>query len=157
MPGFVSEVMDYCLDTAPYPSPVLSFCGALSLQVFFAGRKVRDPGDNRTNVYLLGLAHSAAGKDWPRKVNTRIAHEAGLAGNLGDRFASGEGIQDALCVNPCMLFQTDKIDGILQQINKAQDARHENVMSTLLTMYSSANCVFPMRRKAGKESPGAID
>jgi hypothetical protein len=30
-------------------------------------------------------------------------------------------------------------------------------MGTLLTMYSSANSIFPMRRKAGKESPGVID
>ena len=157
IPGFVSEVMDYCLETAPYPNHVTAFCGALSLQAFLAGRKVRDPGDNRTNLYLLGLAHSAAGKDWPRKVNTRIVHEAGLAGCLGERFASGEGIQDALFLTPSMLFQTDEIDGMLQSINKARDARHENVMTTLLTMYSASNSVFPMRRKAGKESPGAID
>jgi hypothetical protein len=30
-------------------------------------------------------------------------------------------------------------------------------MSTLLTMYSSANSIFPMRRKAGKEAPGVIN
>ncbi|MCP4594521.1 MAG: DUF3987 domain-containing protein [bacterium] len=157
IPGFISEVMDYCLATAPYPNPVMAFCGAISLQAFLAGRKVRDPGDNRTNLYLLGLAHSAAGKDWPRKVNTRIVHHVGMAGCLGDRFASGEGIQDALFSDPCMLFQTDEIDGMLQSINKAKDARHENIMSTLLTMYSSANSVFPMRRKAGREPPGTID
>ncbi len=157
IPGFISEVMDYCLETAPYPNPVMAFCGALSLQAFLAGRKVRDPGDNRTNLYLLGLAHSAAGKDWPRKINTRILHTLGLADALGDRFASGEGIQDALFITPSMLFQTDEIDGMLQQISKAQDARHENIMGTLLTLYSSSNSVFPMRRKAGKESSGAID
>lgn len=157
IPGFVGEVMDYCLATAPYPNTVMAFCGALALQAFLAGRRVRDSGDNRTNIYLLGLAHSAAGKDWPRKVNTRIAHEVDLAECLGDRFASGEGVQDALFVNPCMLFQTDEIDGMLQSINKAKDARHENVMSTLLTMYSASNSVFPMRRKAGKASPGVID
>ena len=157
VPGFVGEVMDYCLATAPYPSPVMAFCGALSIQAFLAGRRVRDPGDNRTNIYLLGLAHSAAGKDHPRKVNTRIIHEIGLSECLGDRFASGEGVQDALFINPCMLFQTDEIDGMLQSINKAKDARHENVMGTLLTMYSSSNSVFPMRRKAGKSSPGVID
>jgi hypothetical protein len=157
VPGFISEVMDYCLATAPYPNQVMAFSGALALQAFLAGRKVRDPGDNRTNLYLLGLAHSAAGKDWPRKVNTRILHEVGLADCLGERFASGEGIQDALFISPSMLFQTDEIDGILQSINKSRDARHENIMTTLLTFYSSANSVFPMRRKAGKESPGAID
>ena len=157
MPGFVSEVMDYCLATAPYPNPVMAFAGALSLLAFLAGRKVRDPGDNRTNIYLLGLAHSSAGKDWPRKVNTRIVHEVGLAECLGERFASGEGMQDALFQTPSMLFQTDEIDGMLQSINKAKDARHEAIMSTLLTMYSSANSVFPMPRKAGKESPVVID
>src|SRR4030067_447851 len=56
-----------------------------------------------------------------------------------------------------MLFQTDEIYGMLQSINKAKDARHENIMGTLLTMYSSANSVFPMRRKAGEEAQGAID
>lgn len=157
IPGFISEVMDHCLATAPYPNQVMAFCGALALQAFLAGRKVRDPGDNRTNVYLLGLAHSAAGKDWPRKLNTRILHEVGLADCLGERFASGEGIQDALFLSPSMLFQTDEIDGLLQSINKARDARHESIVTMLLTFYSSANSVFPMRRKAGKESPGAID
>jgi hypothetical protein len=157
VPGFVSEVMDHCLTTAPYPNPSLAFCGALALQAMLAGRKVRDAGDNRTNVYLLGLAHSASGKDWPRKINTRILHQVGLAQCLGERFASGEGVQDALFLRPSMLFQTDEIDGMLQSINKAQDARHENILSTLLTMYSASNSVFPMRRKAGKEQPGVID
>ena len=158
VPGFVSEVMDHCLAVSPYPNIVMSFCGALALQAFLAGRKVRDPGDNRTNIYLLALAHSSAGKDHPRKVNTSILHQVGLADCLGGGFASGEGVQDALFTTPCMLFQTDEIDGILQQINKAPDARHEAIMSTLLTMYSTSNSVFPMRRKAGnKESPGVID
>ncbi len=157
IPGFVSEVMDFCTATAPYPNQVMAFTGALALQAFLAGRKVRDPGDNRTNLYLLGLAHSAAGKDWPRKLNTRILHEIGLSDAIGERFASGEGIQDALFLSPNMLFQTDEIDGMLQSINKSRDARHENIMTTLLTFYSSANSVYPMRRKAGKESPGAIN
>ena len=56
-----------------------------------------------------------------------------------------------------MLYQTDEIDGLLQCINKTKDARHEGIMSTLLTMYSSANSIYPMRRKAGKEAPGVID
>jgi len=157
IPGFVSEVMDHCLDTAPYPNLVMSFAGALALQAMLAGRKVRDPGNNRTNLYLLGLAHSAAGKDRPRKLNTEILHAVGLSHQLGGRFASGEGIQDALFSEPCMLFQTDEIDGMLQSINKARDARHENIMGAMLTIYSSADSVFPMRRKAGRDAPGAID
>ncbi|UCC31261.1 MAG: DUF3987 domain-containing protein, partial [Phycisphaerales bacterium] len=157
IPGFVGEVMDFCLATAPYPNPVMAFGGALTLQAFLAGRKVRDPGDNRSNIYLLGLAHSSAGKDWPRKLNTQIVHSVGLGRCLGEVLASGEGVQDALFADPAMLFQTDEIDGMLQSINKARDARYESIMSTLLTLYSASNSVFPMRRKAGKEYPGVID
>ncbi|MEQ8785113.1 MAG: bifunctional DNA primase/polymerase [Pirellulaceae bacterium] len=158
VPGFVSEVMDHTLDVAAYPNVTMSFCGALAMQAFLAGRRVRDQADNRTNIYLLALAYSSGGKDWPRKINTQIAHHAGLAGGLGEGFASGEGIQDSLFGTPTMLFQTDEVDGILQSINKAKDARHEYVMKTLLTMYSAANSVFPVRRKAGKgETPGVID
>ena len=157
IPGFVSELMDYCLATAPYPNSVMAFCGALSLQAFLAGRKVRDSADIRSNLYLLGLAHSAAGKDHPRKINTRVLHEIGMESSLGDRFASGEGIQDALFLSPSMLFQTDEFDGMLQSIARDKDARYESIIGTLLSMYSASNSVFPMRRKAGKEYPGAID
>lgn len=157
VPGLVSELMDHTLATAPYPNVVMAFTGALAMQAFLAGRKVRDPGDNRTNLYLLALAHSAGGKDWPRKVNVRIAHRVGLAGALGDRFASGEGIQDSLFLEPSMLFQTDEFDGLLQAVARAQDGRHEAIMGTLLTMYSAANSIFPVRRKAGMEAAGAID
>lgn len=157
VPGFVAEVMDHCLATAPYPNTVMSFCGALALQAFLAGRKVRDQADNRTNIYLLCLAHSSAGKDWPRKINTQVLYEVGLHGSLGDRFSSGEGLQDSLHRSPCLLYQSDEVDTMLQSINKAKDSRYESVMATLLTMYSSANSVFPMRHKAGQETAGAID
>lgn len=159
VPGFIGELMDHCLKTAPYPNPVLAFCGAFIEQAHLGARKVRDPGDNRTNFYLLGLAHSAAGKDWPRKLNMRIAHEIGQSECIGDRMASGEGLQDALFANPAMLFQTDEISGLFQSINRVRDARYENLESQLLTLYSNANSKLPMRAKAGKagKESGVID
>ena len=48
--AFIDEVIDYTLANAPYPEPVLAFCGAVALQAALAGRKVRDPQDNRTAI-----------------------------------------------------------------------------------------------------------
>ena len=149
--------MDHTLVGAPYPNTMLAFCGALALQAFLGGRRVRDQADNRTNIYLLGLAYPSAGKDWPRKVNARLLHHVGLSQCLGDGFASGEGIQDILAVHKSMLFQTDEIDGLLNMINSARDHRHETLMSTLLRLYSSSNSVFAMRPKAGRPQGEAID
>ncbi|MCL6645786.1 MAG: bifunctional DNA primase/polymerase, partial [Dehalococcoidia bacterium] len=151
VPGFIDEVMQYTLDTAPYPEPVLAFAGALALQAFLAGRKVRDAMDNRTNLYVLSLANSGVGKDHARKVNARILLEAGLANGLGTSFASGEGIEDRLFVQPATLFQVDEIDGLLLRVSQAKDARHEQIVSMLLQMYSAASTVYVMRAKAGRE------
>lgn len=156
VPGFIADVIDYTLSTAPYPEPVLAFGAALALQAFLAGRKVRDESDNRTNLYILGLANSGAGKDYPRKVNQKILLQAGLSECLGDTFASGEGIEDRLFAKPAVLFQTDEIDGLMTKINQAKDARHEGIMNVLLKMYTSSNSIYPMRVKAGKEH-GVID
>jgi hypothetical protein len=156
VPGFIDEVMAYTLATAPYPERALAFCGATALQALLAGRKVRDESDNRTNLYVLGLANSGAGKDYPRKVNQRILLHIGMSDSIGDAFASGEGIEDRLFVQPSVLFQTDEIDGLMTKINLGRDARHEAIMNVLLKMYTSASSLYPIRVKAGKE-PGIID
>jgi hypothetical protein len=93
VPGFIGEVMDFSLATASYPNTAMAFCGALALQAFLAGRKVRDSGDTRTNVYLLGLAHSAAGKDHPRKAGVPHGNRPGLLRR--DRAALGEVYREA--------------------------------------------------------------
>jgi len=156
VPGFINNVMEYTMQTAPYPNKVLAFAGALTLQAYLAGRKIRDNADNRSNLYLVALANSGSGKDHPRKVNMNITYEAGLCRGIGDAFASGEGIEDSMFAHQSMLFQTDEIDGLINSITKARDARNESIMNVLLKMYSSANSIYPLRKKAGQNEPLVI-
>jgi len=156
VPGLIDEVMNLTLLSAPYPDRVLAFCGALALQATLCGRKVRDPGGARTNLYLLGLANSGTGKDHPRKINQRIMLEAGLSSQLADSFASGEGIEDRVAASKTVLFQTDEIDAVLLSISKSKDGRAERIMEILLKFYSAAASLYHMRVKAGQE-PGTID
>jgi len=148
--------MNFCLETAPYPNRALSFCGALSMQSFLAGRKIKEPGGIRTNIYLLALASTGTGKDWPRKINSNILHTIGASNCLGSRFASGEGLQDVMYSNLNMLFQTDEIDSMLRCINSARESRWESIQETLLTFYTSSDSSFPMRTKAGMKECQSI-
>ncbi|MCL2120120.1 MAG: bifunctional DNA primase/polymerase [Planctomycetaceae bacterium] len=158
IPGFVSEVMDFSLANAPVAVPTTAFCGAVALQSYLCGRKVREPGDLRTNLYLLALVGASSGKDFPRKVNTYIMEQLGEITALGDKFVSGEGLQDALFMSPNMLYQNDEIDELLYKLNdRNRGAFIESIMGTLLTLYTSASTIYPMRRKSGKEHPGVID
>ena len=157
VPGFIQQVMDFTLASAPYPNVGLAFCGAMALQSFLAGRKVCTPGDLRSNIYLLALAGSGTGKEFPRKVNSNILYEVGLVSALGDKFASGEGIQDALVRTGAMLFQNDEMDGVLRQINLDHENRRESIPNILLTLYTSANDVYPIRVKAGQKEAVHVD
>jgi hypothetical protein len=157
VPGFISAVMEFSLTNAPYPNLELAFCGAVALQSFLAGRKVCTSGDLRTNLYLLALASSGTGKEFPRKVNSHILKRIGMAASLGDKFASGEGIQDALIRTGTMLFQNDEMDVVLRQINSDQDNRRESIPNILLTLYTSAGDLYPTRVKANQKEPILVD
>lgn len=157
VPGFVAQVMDFTLAHAPYPNLGLAFCGAIALQSYLCGRKVCDRGDLRPNIYLLALASSGTGKDFPRKVNSRVLFEIGRVNDLGDKFASGEGIQDALVRSNAMLFQNDEMDGVLRQINFDRENKRESIPNILLTLYTSASDIYPIRVKAGQKEGAHID
>ena len=157
VPGLVQQVMDFTLARAPYPNIGLAFCGAMALQSYLCGRKVRTMGDLRPNIYLLALASSGTGKDFPRKVNSRVLFEIGRVAALGDKFASGEGIQDALVRSNAMLFQNDEMDGVLRQINLDRENKRESIPNILLTLFTSASDIYPVRVKAGQKEATHID
>jgi len=151
VPGLIEELMEYTLDTAPYPNLVLAFCGALILQAFLAGRKVRDDLNIRTNLYLLGLASSGVGKEHPRKVNQQVLLGLGLQDCLGDAFASGEGIEDRLYAQPSLLFQTDEIDKVLKSIKRGTQSRWDKIVEMLLKLFTASDSLYPCRVKADQE------
>ena len=157
IPGFIDDVVKLSMQSAPYPNRVLSFTGALALLAFLVGRKVRDKRDNRSNIYLIALADSGTGKDHPRKVNFNIAFRAGVAGAIGDAFASGEGLEDALFMHPSMLFQADEFDCIFNTLKYSKDNRAESINEKLLKFYGASNTIYPLRKKASaKKKDGTV-
>ena len=157
IPGFIDDVVKLSMQSAPYPNRVLSFTGALALLAFLVGRKVQDKRDNRSNIYLIALADSGTGKDHPRKVNFNIAFRAGVAGAIGDAFASGEGLEDALFMHPSMLFQADEFDCIFNTMKYSKDNRAESINEKLLKFYGASNTIYPLRKKASaKKKDGTV-
>ena len=120
-------------------------------------RSVQDKRDNRSNIYLIALADSGTGKDHPRKVNFNIAFRAGVAGAIGDAFASGEGLEDALFMHPSMLFQADEFDCIFNTLKYSKDNRAESINEKLLKFYGASNTIYPLRKKASaKKKDGTV-
>ena len=154
MPGFVDLLAEHTLGCAPYPNRALAFAGALAMLSHLTGRNFRDSRNLRTNIYLLALAESGVGKDFPRKVNTTLATELNVMGGMADRFASAEGLEDALLVRPCSFFQVDEVDCLFASLADHGDSAMEKIYGALLQFATSADTTYAMRKKAIQQTGG---
>jgi hypothetical protein len=144
VPGLISKVIDYNLLNAIRPQPVLALAGAIQLQAALAARKVCDMRDNRTNLYVIGIAGSGAGKEFARKINRRIFTAAGLGHLDGhDELASDAGLVKAVEKNPAILFQIDEFGRYLRTMGDPKRAPHlYNVITALMKFFSCADGIY---------------
>ncbi len=147
VPGFIDDLMNYTLRTAYYPNKALAFAGALAMLAHLTGRRFKDQRGSRFNIYLLALAKSGVGKEHPRGTNIDLATQMAFLSELGDTFASGEGLEDSMCMSPSMLYQVDEIDYLFNTV-KLKDSRAEQINSILLKLYSESKTTHIMRKKA---------
>lgn len=143
VPGFVAEVMAYTLATAHRPLPQIALGGALALLGTLTGRKVRDAANTRTNIYVLGVAPSGGGKDWPRTVNKNILHRAGADHLLGpEEIASSAGLSSAVEEKPALLLQLDELGRHLKTMSDPRNAHLYGIATVLMKLYSSASTIY---------------
>lgn len=150
IPGFIDEVIDYTMQTAPYPSQPLAFCGALSLLSILSARKLRGPTGLLTNIMVLALANSGSGKDHPRQINSRILSQVGLDDRLIGKPASGQGLEDAVMATGSVMAQIDEFDSVLVAVNKSGDAIAAGIGASFMEFYSSSQHTYRGRVKANE-------
>ena len=158
VPGFIGEVLQFNLETAFKPQPVLALGAALCLQAVLAARKVCDPRGNRTNIYIIGVAPSGRGKDHPRKVTKNVLFHSGLGHLEGNEdFASDSGLLKAVELNPAVLFQVDEIGRLLKTIGDARNSYLYNISTALMKLYSSADTIYRGKAYADNKRNAEID
>jgi len=144
VPGFISAVMEYNHKTAHRWQPILALSGAIVLQAVLAARKVRDERGNRTNLYVVNLAGSGAGKEHARTVNKNVLEQGRCDTLIGpEDLASDAGLVSAVALSPAILLQLDEFGRWLRTIGDPRRNPHQfATVSTLMKLYSSAGGVF---------------
>lgn len=160
VPGFVGQVVQYSLETAHRPQPLLSMWAALCLQAVLSARKICDPYGARTNLYVIAMAGSGKGKDHPRVVNRRILTGSGLLELEGpEDLASDSGLLAALAHQPGLLMQLDEIGRLLKvcSANGASAGHLYGIPSQLLRLYSSTGEMYQGKAYADRTKNNPID
>ena len=142
--GIIKGFVDYAIATAPRPQPIFAVTTALCVVGVLAGRRYRSPTNLRTNLYLVDVGGSGAGKDHPRKCAVEALARAGLIRFLGgNKIASGPGLISALARQPSSLFQIDEFGKFLAQIVDKRVAKHKaEIWDNLTELFSTAASVF---------------
>lgn len=150
--GLIGKIIGTTLQYAPVPNAPLALAGALNMMSFLSARKVQTESGLRSNIYLLGLAQSGSGKDFPRTINRLLMQEIGAGLQLVDNIGSGEGLEDYMIQNPALLWQCDEFYGVLKSMACDKMEYNKSLMRYLLILYTSANSIVNSRLKAGKQS-----
>lgn len=107
--GVVADMMALMVSSAKRPQPVLALGASLCAVGALMGRKYRTQSNIRSNLYVVGIAESGAGKNHSRIVINELLRKAGLLQYLGgNKIASGSGLLTAIQRQPAILFQLDE-------------------------------------------------
>ncbi len=107
--GVIADMMALMAATAKRPQPVLALGASLCAIGALMGRKYRTESNIRSNLYVVGIAESGAGKNHSRVVINELFRKANLLQYLGgNKIASGSGLLTAIQRQPAILFQLDE-------------------------------------------------
>jgi hypothetical protein len=107
--GVIADIMKLMVASAKRPQPVLALGASLAAIGALMGRKYRSSSNIRSNIYVVGIAESGAGKNNSRVVVNELFRIAGLLQYLGgNKIASGSGLLAGLHRQPSILFQLDE-------------------------------------------------
>lgn len=152
-PGFLGDLIRHNLKTAIHKQPLLALAGALAALSTLTNRVMCDlllP--TYTNLYLIALAPSGAGKEHGRRVNKDLFQLAGLGGKWGEGIGSAQGVMAALGQNQSLLLQLDEMADMFTTLGQAKgsSAYLQQVAPLLKTLKTSAGSIWksPVLRSA---------
>jgi hypothetical protein len=154
-PGVIGEMVRYNIDCAPRVQKELALFGSLALVATVCGQKIRTESDIRPNIYVLAIAESGHGKDFPRKANSRALTEAGLAKYLApEKPRSDKSLIHVLARQGSCLMQVDEMAHWLSSINAENASQWSRGLSSCLKeLYSQSDRahVAPFTTGDGKD------
>jgi phage/plasmid primase-like uncharacterized protein len=158
--GFMGQVQHYTLKTAPMPNKPAAAMGAIALACSILGNKVQTTTGLRSNNYMILVAGTGQGKEYPRKINKTILIACGLQDTHigGDEIASGQGLMTAAARRPMSLFQLDEFGMWLASATSPKAGAWERaILSNFMKLHSGAGSVVPGQERADQRANPRID
>jgi len=143
--GVIGDMMALMAATAKRPQPVLALGASLCAVGALMGRKYRTESNIRSNLYVVGIAESGAGKNHSRVVINELFRRANLLQYLGgNKIASGSGLLTAIQRQPAILFQLDEFGMFLSAAaDRKRSPRYVcEVLDLMTELYTTSGTTY---------------
>ena len=143
--GVLEQMMTLMASSAKRPQPILALGASLCAVGALMGRKYRTESNIRSNLYVVGIAESGAGKNHSRTVINELFRRAGLLQYLGgNKIASGSGLINAIQRQPAILFQLDEFGMFLSAAtDRKRSPRYIcEVLDLLTELYTTSGTTY---------------
>lgn len=135
--GIIGEIMEWIKSKEHRTQPVLRFASALTAFSFVIGRLAYTVNGASPNLYTLGIAASATGKNVGLLAARRIAN-AVSDHKLRSGYQSDKALENAVMSRKRVLWACDEIWGVLQSANSKNAMSYkQGLIATLLSLYTS--------------------
>jgi hypothetical protein len=155
--GLVGEIAEWITRTSYMSQPTLALGAALTVVGVLKGHKVKTETGLRTNLMILSVAPSGAGKDYPQEAAEILLEESENGHLIGGVPASGVGLVDGVFdAGGKQLINIDEMGRFLEVVNSRNAGGYEKeIITTLMKMFSSAKRKYRGKQYAKDRKTGA--
>jgi hypothetical protein len=117
VPGLVGDIVEWIVKGAPRPNRMMALGVAVTIVGTLIGRWIEGPGGCATHLYIVILAPSGFGKDWPLHCGEQLMLAAGAGELVGPgEFVSSGGFLRHLSNHPLIVCFVDELGDELSLI-----------------------------------------
>ncbi len=142
-PGLVGDVVRWIRESSGMAQPKFALAAGLAVCGALIGRAVKDWTGQRTNLYVLAVGLTAAGKNTPLSAIRRLVSALGQSKLVVGEATSASAIEMLLDVFPVRMLLLDEVGYYISSMRRgAADSHLRSVVPALLKCWSCAGDVY---------------
>jgi hypothetical protein len=156
-PGLLGQIVEHTLRVSMYPQPELALGAAIGAVATLCGHKIRDPQNTRSNIYLVGLEVTGAGKDIARRVVSRLLASVEPRLRGPETLNSSSAVVSALKVSPIQLMLLDEAGYLFKAAANPNATHMGQLVPTLLKLFTSSGELVNLSSYTDSQKNADID
>lgn len=159
-PGFVGEVCKWVNDQSRFPRENLAVAAAIQAIGNIGMRYTCDVSRVTTNLFSVGVADSATGKEAILQAAAELMRAANIGAATHGAIKSEQEVIRNLTEHQAANYLIDEFGITLRKITNSKEAYHEGVVGILMSAYSKADSFLQLtgddKRQARKDILNAL-